>query len=192
MWAHFRHLSSKIFQWYKELLNPLSFDFYNHSIKIWESIWDSNSQDESSLGSVRVLSFTLFYTPRSMRCDSRASLLACTFVNHCFGREPKVRVVTMKVHSLTFILSHSQASFLLGPHPCLGHEPKVRVVTLPQKQKNENYLTLYKTTYVGGKFCMNPLWPKWKVFFSKIEIISIDILVVIPNNWPLSSMAQVY
>jgi hypothetical protein len=27
-----------------------------------------------------------------MKCDSRVSLLACTFVNPCFGREPKVRV----------------------------------------------------------------------------------------------------
>ncbi len=26
------------FQWYKELFNPLSFDPYNHSLKIWESI----------------------------------------------------------------------------------------------------------------------------------------------------------
>jgi len=26
------------FQWYKELLNPMSFDPYNHSLKIWKSI----------------------------------------------------------------------------------------------------------------------------------------------------------
>jgi hypothetical protein len=37
MQAHFRHLSSKSFQWYKELLNPLSFGPCNHFLKIWES-----------------------------------------------------------------------------------------------------------------------------------------------------------
>jgi hypothetical protein len=29
-----------------------------------------------------------------MKCDSRASLLACTFASPCFGHEPKVKVVT--------------------------------------------------------------------------------------------------
>ncbi len=44
----------------------------NHALKIWESIWDSNSHNGSSLGSVRVHSLTLFallgasdVTPRS-------------------------------------------------------------------------------------------------------------------------------
>ncbi len=56
--------------------------------------WDSNSQNGSSLVSVRVHSFTLSYTSRSMRCDSRASLLARTLASPYFGREPKVRVAT--------------------------------------------------------------------------------------------------
>ncbi len=34
--------------------------------------WDSNSQSGSSFGSVKVYSLTLSYTPRSMKCDSRA------------------------------------------------------------------------------------------------------------------------
>ncbi len=50
---------------------------------------DFNSQSGSSLGSVRVHSFTLSYTPESMRRDSLASLLAH---NLCLGCEPKARV----------------------------------------------------------------------------------------------------
>jgi hypothetical protein len=48
----------------------MGFDPYNCALKIWESIWDSNSYNGSSLGSVRVHSltlFTLFALPRA--CD---------------------------------------------------------------------------------------------------------------------------
>ncbi len=38
----------------------MGFDPYNHVLKIWESIWDSNSHNGSSLGSVKVHSLTLF------------------------------------------------------------------------------------------------------------------------------------
>ncbi len=69
------------FQWYKELLNPLGFDPWNYSLKIW----DSNSQSGSSHGSVRVHSLTLSYIPGSMRCDSRASLLDCTLASPRLG-----------------------------------------------------------------------------------------------------------
>jgi hypothetical protein len=62
----------RVFQWYKELLNPMGFDPYNCSQKIRES----NSQSGSSLGSVRVHSFTLSYTPENMRCHSWAFFLA--------------------------------------------------------------------------------------------------------------------
>jgi hypothetical protein len=56
---------------------------------------DFNSQDEKSLGSVRVHCLTLFCTPMSMRCDSRVSFLARTFVSLCLGYEPKVNVATL-------------------------------------------------------------------------------------------------
>jgi hypothetical protein len=32
-----------------------------------------------------------------MKCDSRASLLTCTFVSHCLGHEPKVKVATYMI-----------------------------------------------------------------------------------------------
>jgi hypothetical protein len=43
----------------------MGFDPYNHALKIRESIWDSNSQHGSSLGSVRVHSLTLFAFSRT-------------------------------------------------------------------------------------------------------------------------------
>jgi hypothetical protein len=79
------------FQWYKECFNIMGFVFYDRSLKIWES----NSQSEGSFGNVRVHSFTLSYTPGSMRCDSQISLLAHTLVSPCLRHEPKVRVVTI-------------------------------------------------------------------------------------------------
>ncbi len=45
----------------------MGFDPCNHALKIQESIWDSNSHNGSSLGSVRVHSLTLFALPGA--CD---------------------------------------------------------------------------------------------------------------------------
>jgi hypothetical protein len=67
--------------------------FYENS----EVHWDSNSQSGSSLGNVEFHSLTLSYAPKSMKCDSQASLLAHTFASPCLGREPKVKVVTLLV-----------------------------------------------------------------------------------------------
>jgi hypothetical protein len=82
---------SRTFQWYKELINPMSFDPCNCPSKIQE--WSSGVTFHA-IGNVWVRSFTFSYTPKSMKCDSWASLLAYTFANLCLGREPKVRVVT--------------------------------------------------------------------------------------------------
>jgi hypothetical protein len=57
--------------------------------------WNSNFQSGSSFGSVRVHSVTVSYTLGSMRCDSRAFLLACTLVSLCLGREPKATIATI-------------------------------------------------------------------------------------------------
>jgi hypothetical protein len=42
----------------------MDFDPYNRTLKIWESIWDSNSHNGNSLRSVRVHSLTLLALPR--------------------------------------------------------------------------------------------------------------------------------
>jgi len=62
MEAHFRHLRSKKFSWYKELFNPMSFDPCNCSLKSSGIHQDSNSQNESSFGSVEVHFLTLSFT----------------------------------------------------------------------------------------------------------------------------------
>jgi hypothetical protein len=80
----------RAFQWYKEIFNPMGFDPWKNSLKIRES----NSQNESSLGSVSVHSLTLSYTPGSIRCDSWASFLSRTLISLCLGRKPKAKVVT--------------------------------------------------------------------------------------------------
>jgi hypothetical protein len=84
----------RVFQQCKECLHLMSFNPCNRPLKIQESIWDFNSQNESSLGSVRVHSRTLFCTPRSMRCDSLDFLFARILASPCLGREPKTRVAT--------------------------------------------------------------------------------------------------
>jgi hypothetical protein len=115
---------SRAFQWYKELPNSMGFDPSNFSLKIWESIGTPTLKMGVHLGvGVFILShfptlstsqehemwlsgFTwewecsfshtfLHSQPfRSMKCDFRASLLVHILTSLCFGREPKVRVVT--------------------------------------------------------------------------------------------------
>jgi len=69
----------------------MSFDLYNMPLKVR----DSNSQSGSSLGSVGVHSLTLSYTPESMKCNSWASLLACTFTSPYLNCEPKAKIMTV-------------------------------------------------------------------------------------------------
>jgi len=56
--------------------------------------WDSISQSGSCLGSVKVHSPTLSYTPGSLWSDSCVSSCPATFQPLCLGRELKIRVVT--------------------------------------------------------------------------------------------------
>jgi acyl-CoA synthetase (AMP-forming)/AMP-acid ligase II len=63
-------------------------------LKIEKSIWDSNSHNESSFGSVRVHSLTLFFTLGSTRCDSWASFLVRNLASPYLGCKPKARVTT--------------------------------------------------------------------------------------------------
>jgi hypothetical protein len=77
----------RTFQWHKELFNPMNLDPW---------IQESNSQNGSSLGNVKVPPHS--YTPKSMKWTSRASLFAHTFAILCFGREPKTRVTTKEIN----------------------------------------------------------------------------------------------
>jgi len=72
----------------------MGFDPYNCFLKIQESIGALIAK-MGSLGSVTVHSLTLSCTPKSMKCDSQASLLAHTFINPCLGCKPKAKVATI-------------------------------------------------------------------------------------------------
>jgi hypothetical protein len=117
----------KAFQHYKELFNPMSFNPYNHPLKIQDSIKtlipkvgahlqdsglhrDSNSPNGNSLGNVWIHSLTLPYTLRSMKCDSHTSLLARTFARPYLSRKLKAKVAT-KLVQLTLLLLLQMGTF---------------------------------------------------------------------------------
>jgi len=71
----------------------MDFNPYNCSLKIWESIRIPTPKMGTHLG-MKVHSLTFSYTPKNMRCDSQALLLAYTFASPCLGCEPKAKVAT--------------------------------------------------------------------------------------------------
>jgi hypothetical protein len=94
-------------------LNPLKLFFKYSGIHR-----DSNSQNGSPLGSVKVHSLTLSYLLGSMRSDSRASLLSHTFASPCLGYEPKARVTTL--HDSNNLISSSL--FQIPTNSSQGHQ----------------------------------------------------------------------
>jgi hypothetical protein len=54
----------RVFQWYKELLNPMSFDLYNHHLNVQESIGTLTPKVEVHLG---VWGFIPSHSPRFSR-----------------------------------------------------------------------------------------------------------------------------
>jgi hypothetical protein len=65
-----------------------------------------------------------------MRCDSWASLLASTLISPCFGREPKVKVVT--------ICTLIGEELLISPQFCA--HPISAKITSPQTQGSQGYV----------------------------------------------------
>jgi hypothetical protein len=76
----------------------MGFDPCNCPLKVQESIWDSNSQNRSSLGSVRVHSLTLFALPGACDVTPRSFSWPANLASPCLGHEPKVRVATYYVN----------------------------------------------------------------------------------------------
>jgi hypothetical protein len=77
----------------------MGFDPCNRPLKIRESIWDSNTQNENSLGSARVHALTLFCIPRNTRCESWVSFLAITLQTLALVTNPRLGLRhTMLVH----------------------------------------------------------------------------------------------
>ncbi len=108
----------RAFQWYNKNFNQW---FWPRQLLSEDSgiHWDFNSQNGSSLWSVRVYSLTLFYIHESMKCDSRASSWPATLASPCLGCKPKATIATVKV--LTNILITWNASkALLEKHKTIN------------------------------------------------------------------------
>jgi hypothetical protein len=110
MQVHFKHLRSKSFPMIYGIQSngfwPLQLFFEDLRVHL-----NSNSQSESSLGSVEVHSLTLSHTPRSMKCDFWASLLAHTFLSPCLGCEPKATIVIGKLNKFNHNLDKGHVQF---------------------------------------------------------------------------------
>jgi hypothetical protein len=79
----------------------MGFDPYKCSMKIWESIGTPTLKVKCE-GSF-LHTFPYSHTFGSMKCDSQASLLACTFASPCLGCKPKARVATNIVSKYVFM-----------------------------------------------------------------------------------------
>jgi hypothetical protein len=69
----------------------MNFDPYKCFLKIQKSIGIPIPKVGAHLGMCEFISVTLSYTLGNMKCDSRASLSACTFVSPYFSHKPKAR-----------------------------------------------------------------------------------------------------
>jgi hypothetical protein len=85
----------RVFPWYNELFNPMSFYPCNNPLKIQESIETPTFKVGAHLGVWGSFLHTFLHS-QNMKCDSWASLLACTFVSPCFGRAFKAKVATIE------------------------------------------------------------------------------------------------
>jgi hypothetical protein len=81
----------RAFQWYKELLKPLNFDFCYCPLKIWESTGTPTPKMELPWG-VRVHSLTPSHTPGSMLCDSRLPFWPVTLQTLALVASPRLQL----------------------------------------------------------------------------------------------------
>jgi hypothetical protein len=80
------------FQWYKEPFKPMGFSPYNCILKIPKSIWDSNSHNGNSFGSVKVHSFTLFALPGTSDVTPGSSSWPATLQPLALVTSPRLRL----------------------------------------------------------------------------------------------------
>jgi hypothetical protein len=86
----------------------MSFNPYNRPLKIWKFIGTPTPNWEC----VGSFPHTLLHST-NMKCDFRALFFACTFANPCFGREPKVRVMTFMTKWPQLIINHGILSMCM-------------------------------------------------------------------------------
>jgi len=95
MQAHFRHLHFNSFPMVWKTLRDIGF-WPLQSLSEHSGVHrESNSQHGNSLGSVRVLSLTLFCTLGGMRMWLSGLVLATPLQAFCLGRELKAKVATI-------------------------------------------------------------------------------------------------
>jgi hypothetical protein len=126
MGDYFRHLHSNdirncSIQW---VLTP-----YNRSLNILESIETPTPKVGTHLGVWRFIpshfpTFPHSCIPRNMKCDSWVSLLARTFTSPCLGHEPKARVATI------FLTSISQKPCIMVNHTKFIQYPMATIIYL--------------------------------------------------------------
>ncbi len=110
----------KDFQWYKEVFNPMSFDYWNYYLKIPDSISIPIPKMGVHLGVCEFIpshSHTLW----ECKCDSHVAFLTCTFSCPCFDQEPKARVVTF----ISSIVSTSLTTSLHSGFPIAPIKPQL-------------------------------------------------------------------
>jgi hypothetical protein len=151
--------TSRAFHWYKERNNPLSFDLSKRSLKFRESFWDStltNSQHGSSLGSVRVHSFTLFALPGACDMTFGSTYRPAHLQPPCLGREPR-----LGLRQGSSLLSHLQArGGLEGPLFALAHyQTLLKPIT---RAPNYVFPSLGNDIHIMGLKCK--LWNPLRIF----------------------------
>jgi hypothetical protein len=105
--------TSILFHWYKKLVKAIGFDPCNCTLKIRESIWDSNSQHGSSLGSVRVHSLTLFALLGACDVTHGSFSWPVTLQPPCFGRKPKAKVAIidmLQIETNPYLFMHRSST----------------------------------------------------------------------------------
>ncbi len=98
----------------------------------WELTWECG-----------VHSLTLSYILGSMKCDSRASLLAHTFASPCLNHEPKARVTTFNFETLNFFGAKDHFKMHVMKQFCFLQNLALLVIKNHQ-EKHEDIVNLEK------------------------------------------------
>jgi len=103
---------------FQEIFNDIRNSSIQWVLTLTITLWKFRSLDNgSSLGTMEVHTLAFSYTPRNMKCESRASLLTHTFASPCLGCEPLIEVnprffkTNKKQEPWTQMLENDQSPF---------------------------------------------------------------------------------
>jgi hypothetical protein len=140
----------RAFQGYNEIFNPMSFDPYNHPLKIRESIETPTPKMGVHLGMRGFLHILLHSHEHEMWLSG--SLLARTFASPCLGHEPKARVATLwlVINLSIFKFFVMLWKIFLSPSPKNGLLTSTFVKTLTFRMANHSYHVHIINTIIGA------------------------------------------